>query len=184
MAYIGTKINDVYSINGIVKGNGGANPSAATAGTDYAKPDTAATWTAKQTFTAAQKVQQSLEKVTITAAAPTATQNFDWLTQAVQYFTTAGANNWTLNIRGDGSNSLDSLMAVGECVTITILATMTGTPYYASSHTIDGSAVTPKWVGGTAPTAGDASCINLYTYTIVKTAAATFTVIASKAKTS
>lgn len=146
--------------------------------------DVAQTFTAKQTIAATQKVQQSLEKITITAAAPAATQNFDWLTQAIQYFTTNGANNWTLNVRGDGSNSLDSLMAVGESITLTVMAEMGGTPYYANAMTIDGGAVTPKWVGGTAPSAGDASCINLYTYTIVKTAAATFTVVASKAKTS
>lgn len=141
------------------------------------------TWTAKQIFTGTMKVQQALEKITITAAAPTATQNFDWLTQAIQYFTTAGANNWTLNVRGDSGTTLDSLMAVGESITLTVMATMTGTPYYASAMTIDGGAVTPKWIGGTAPTAGDASCINLYTYTIIKTAAATFTVVASKGKT-
>jgi hypothetical protein len=141
------------------------------------------TWTAKQIFTGTMKVQQALEKITITAAAPAATQHFDWLTQAIQYFTTAGANNWTLNVRGNSGTTLDSLMAVGESITLTVMATMTGTPYYASAMNIDGSAVTPKWVGGTAPTSGDASCINLYTYTIVKTATATFTVIASKGKT-
>lgn len=144
----------------------------------------AITWAGKITFTGTMKVQQALEKITITAAAPAATQNFDWLTQAIQYFTTAGANNWTLNVRGDSGTTLDSLMAVGESITLTVMATMTGTPYYASALNIDGSAVTPKWVGGTAPSSGDASCINLYTYTIVKTAAATFTVIASKGKTS
>lgn len=144
----------------------------------------AITWAGKHVFSTTMKVQQSLEKITITAAAPAATQNFDWLTQAIQYFTTNGANNWTLNVRGDGSNSLDSLMAVGESITLTVMAAMGATPYYASGFQIDGSAVTPKWVGGTAPSAGDASCINLYTYTIVKTASATFTVVASKAKTS
>lgn len=144
----------------------------------------AITWAGKHIFTSTMKVQQSLEKITITAAAPAATQNFDWLTQAIQYFTTAGANNWTLNVRGDAGTSLDSLMAVGESVTLTVMATMTGTPYYENAFQIDGNAVTPKWIGGTAPSSGDASCINLYTYTIIKTAASTFTVIASKAKTS
>lgn len=150
----------------------------------YARTNRAQTYTAKQTFTATQKVQQALEKITITAGAPAATQHFDFLTQAVEYFTSAGANNWTLNVRGDAGTTLDSLMAAGECATITVEATMTGTPYYASAMTIDGNAVTPKWIGGTAPTSGDASCINIYSYSITKTAAATFTVIASKAKTS
>lgn len=145
---------------------------------------TALTWTAKQIFTGTMKVQQSLEKETITAAAPSATQTFDLLTQAIQWFTTNPTANWTLNVRGDGSNSLDSIMAVGESATITVKSTMGATPYYASGFQIDGGAVTPKWIGGTAPTSGDASCINIYTYSITKTAAATFIVIASKAKTS
>lgn len=146
--------------------------------------DSAQSFTAKQTFAATMKVQQALEKLTITAAAPAATQNFDLLTQAIQYFTTNATANWTLNVRGDGATTLDSLMAVGESVTLTVWAAMGATPYYANVFKIDSGAVTPKWVGGTAPSAGDASCINIYTYTILKTAAATFTVVASKAKTS
>lgn len=145
---------------------------------------TANSFSAKQTFANTMKVQQALEKITITAAAPSATQTFDVLTQAVQYFTTNATANWTLNIRGDASNSLDSIMAVGESLTVTMISAQGASAYYASAHQIDGSAVTPKWIGGTAPSSGDASCLNIYTYTIIKTAAATFTVIASKAKTS
>jgi len=131
--------------------------------------DVAQSFSAKQTFAATMKVQQALEKMTITAAAPAATQNFDLLTQAIQYFTTNATANWTLNVRGDGGNSLDSLMAVGESITLSVWAAMGATPYYANVFKID---------------AGDASCINIYTYSILKTAAATFTVVASKAKTS
>lgn len=142
------------------------------------------TWTAKQTFTGTMKVQQQLEKVTVTAGAPAATANFDWLTQAVQLYTSNAANNWTLNVRGDSGTTLDSLMAVGESASITVLVTQGATPYYASGFSIDGTGVTPKWIGGAVPSSGDASCINMYTYNIVKTASATFTVIASKNKTS
>lgn len=161
-----------------------ATVAATASALDSAALNAANTWAAKQTFAATTKVQQSLEKETITAAAPSATQAFDFLTQAIQWFTTNPTANWTLNVRGDGSNSLNSLMAVGECATLTVKSTMGATPYYASGFQIDGGAVTPKWIGGTAPTSGDASCINIYTYSITKTATATFTVIASKAKTS
>ena len=143
---------------------------------------TAQSFSAKQTFTNSVKLQQVLEKITITASAPAATQNFDCLTQGVQYFTTNAANNWTLNIRGDGSNSLDSLMAVGESITVTVMAAQGATAYYPSAHQIDGSAKTPLWSGGTAPTSGDVSSINIYSYTVIKTAAATFTLLASKSK--
>ena len=45
---------------------------------------------------------------------------------------------------------------------------------------IDGVAVTPKWAGGAAPTSGSADSIDVYTFTVIKTANATFTVLASK----
>ena len=47
---------------------------------------------------------------------------------------------------------------------------------------IDGNSVTPKWSGGTAPTAGNASSIDVYTFVVIKTASATFTVLASQTK--
>lgn len=123
-----------------------------------------------------------LETATITAAAPAATQNFDAITQQVQYFTTNTANNWTLNVRGNGSVSLNTLMAVGQSLTLAVLATNGGTAYYASALTIDGSAVTPKWQGGTAPSSGNASSVDSYVYTVIKTASATYTVLASQTK--
>ncbi|MBV5350257.1 hypothetical protein JZU71_03725, partial [bacterium] len=78
------------------------------------------TWSLKQIFTGWMKVQQSLEKLTITAAAPSATQHLDVITQAIQYFTTNATANWTLNIRGNSGTTLDSQMAVGESLTVSV----------------------------------------------------------------
>jgi hypothetical protein len=50
---------------------------------------------------------------------------------------------------------------------------------FNNAFQIDGSAVTPKWQGGTTPTYGNNGAIDVYTYTIVKTAASTYTVFAS-----
>ena len=123
-----------------------------------------------------------LETATVTAAAPTATTNYDVKTQAVQYYTSNTSTNWTLNVRGDGSTTLNSIMAVGQAITIVLLATNSSTAYYASGFTIDGSSVTPKYQNGTAFSAGNASAIDSYVYTIIKTASATFTVLASQTK--
>ena len=141
----------------------------------------AQTWTAKQTFTSPIKLQEALEKVTISASNATGTINYDVITQGIMYYNADAGGNWTLNIRGDGSNSLDSIMATGESITVNFAVQQGATPYYNSAVTIDGGAVTPKWLNG-APTAGDASSTNLYSYTIVKTGSATFTVFASKAR--
>ena len=55
--------------------------------------------------------------------------------------------------------------------------------YYASTIKIDGTTVTPKWLNGTAPAAGNASSTDVYTFTIIKTAATpTYTVLAAVTK--
>lgn len=121
----------------------------------------------------------ALEKVTISATAATGTINYDLSTQSVLYYTSNSTGNWTLNIRGDSGTSLNSLMATGQSMTLAFLATQGSTAYYNSAVTIDGSSVTPKWFGGSAPSAGNANGIDVYTYTIIKTGSATFTALAS-----
>ena len=125
------------------------------------------------------KLQQSKEKITITAAAATGTINFDTLTQAVLYYTQSATGNWTVNIRGSSGATLNSMMNIGESLTAVFLVTQGGSAYINNVFQIDGSAVTPKWQGGSAPEYGTADGIDAYTYTIIKTANATFTVMAA-----
>jgi hypothetical protein len=127
-------------------------------------------------------IKELIETATITASAPSATTNFDVITQAVQYYTSNATTNFTLNIRGNSGTSLDTIMQVGQSVTITLLVTNGATAYYANVYQVDGSAVTPKWLGGGSPTAGNASSIDAYTFTVIKTASATFTVLASQTR--
>ena len=122
------------------------------------------------------------EITTVAATAATGTVNFDTQTQAVLYYTATASANWTLNIRGDGSTTLNSLMDAGDSITLTHLVTQGTTAYYNSAVTIDGTSVTPKWQNGLAPSAGNASSIDAYSYTIIKTASATYTVFASQNK--
>jgi hypothetical protein len=122
------------------------------------------------------------EMTTVSATAATGIVQYDAGTQSVLYYTTSASANWTLNIRGSSAVSLNSIMANGESLTIAFLVTQGATAYYASALTVDGTSVTPKYQGGTAWTAGNASSIDVYTYTVVKTASATFTVLASQTK--
>jgi len=122
------------------------------------------------------------ERTTVSATAATGTVNFDAVTQSVLYYTTNASANWTLNVRGSSGASLNSILTTGDAITVVFLVTQGGTAYYPTAYQIDGSAVTPKWQGGTAPTAGNASSIDAYSLTIIKTASATFTVLASQTK--
>jgi hypothetical protein len=134
----------------------------------------------RATFNGQGKIQSVAEKVTSSATAASGTLNYDVLTQAVLNYTSNASGNWTLNIRGDGSNSLNSIMDTGESITIAHLVPQGGSAYYNSAVQIDGSGVTPEWQGGSAPTEGNASSIDVYTYTIIKTGDATFTALASQ----
>ena len=123
------------------------------------------------------------ERTTVSATAATGTINFDAVTQGVLYYTSNASANWTLNVRGSSGATLSSILAVGDAITVVFLATNGATAYYPTVYQIDGSAVTPKWQGGTAPTAGNASSIDAYSLTIIKTAATpTYTVLASQTK--
>ena len=123
------------------------------------------------------------ERTTVSATAATATINFDALTQGVLYYTTNSSANWTLNVRGNSSTTLNSILAVGDSITVVFLATNGSTAYYPTAYQIDGSSVTPKWQGGSAPSSGNASSIDAYSLTIIKTAATpTYTVFASQTK--
>ena len=126
-------------------------------------------------------VDQLEENWNIVASAATGTINFDVKTASIWYYTSNASANHTLNVRGDGSTTLSSLLAVGDSITVVWANTNGTTAYWPSTFQVDGSTITPKWQGGTAPTGGNASAIDLYSYTIVKTAATpTYTVFASQ----
>ena len=122
------------------------------------------------------------EPTTVSATAATGTINFDCLTQAILYYTSNASANWTLNFRGNGSVTLNSLMPANTSISVSFLVPQGSTAYYNNALTIDGLSVTPKWQGGTAPTSGNASSIDVYTYEIIKTASATYTVLASQTR--
>jgi len=159
--------------------------SAATAGTDYVAPGTATTFTATQTFSGSSSVlgaifNDAAEVATVSATAATGTINYDVTTQSVIYYTTNASANWTVNFRGSSGTSLDTLMSTGQSLTVAFLVTQGATAYYNSAVQVDGASVTPKYQGGTAWSAGNASGVDAYVYTIVKTGSATFTVFASQ----
>lgn len=175
----------VATLSGLLKGAGTSAVVAATAGADYAKPDTASTWTATQTLsggaaTFAEKLTNAKEPATVSATAAAGTISYYLGTQSILYYTSNAAANWTVNLTFALATSLDSAMSAGECATAVFMVTQGSTAYYNSAVQVDGVSVTPKWLGG-PPAGGNASGVDVYTYAIVKTGAATFSVFASAA---
>ena len=198
------------SITGVLKGNGTAI-SAATAGTDYVTPtgtetltnktiafgsntltdvaslNTAQTFTSTKTFSGSSSVlaevlSNAAEVATVSATAATGTINYDITTQSVQYYTSNASANWTVNFRASSGTSLNTAMSTGQSVTVAFLVTQGATAYYNNVVQVDGTTVTPKYQGGTAYAAGNASSVDVYMYTIVKTGSAAFTVFTSQTK--
>jgi len=123
-------------------------------------------------------IEEVYEKVT-TQTSTTGTITFDTTAQGVEFYTADQTADRTINFRGDSSTTLDTMLAIGESITVSIAMTQGSTAYYLSTYQIDGSAVTPKWQGGSAPDSGNASGVDVYTFVIIKTGSATFTVLAS-----
>lgn len=119
------------------------------------------------------------EPITISAAAASGTINFDVLTQSIVYYTSNSTGNFTINIRGNGSNSLNSIISTGQVITLVFINTNGATAYYNNAIQVDGVSVTPKWQGST-PSGGNANSLDIYTYTVMKTASSTYTVLASQ----
>ena len=122
------------------------------------------------------------EPANVTATAANATINMELLNSAILYLTSNAAGNFTVNFRGTSTTSLNNVMSNNTSVACTVLATQGNTAYYNSVVQVDGNSVTPKWQGGTAPTSGNINSIDSYTYVIIKTGSAAFTVLAAQTK--
>jgi hypothetical protein len=131
-------------------------------------------------------LNDAAEVVTLSGTALTGVVPFDVTAQSVVFYTTAASANWTINFNPttSGFTTLDTLMTTGQSVTVAVLATQGTTAFFNSAVQINSttSGVTTRWQGGSAPTAGNASGVDVYTYTIVKTGAATFSVFASQTR--
>lgn len=120
------------------------------------------------------------EDVNVVAAAASGTVNFNIADGSVWYYTSNATANHTLNFRYNSGISLDTSLATGDAITLVWLNTNGATPYYPNAIQIDGNSVTPKVPA--AITGGNANAIDAYSFTIIKTGAATFTVLETQTK--
>jgi len=127
----------------------------------------------------AMAITNAVENVDIVSAAPSSTQTFYVASGAVQLYTTNAANNWILNFGWSAGTTMNTALTTGQSVTVCMLVTQGATAYYCTSVEVDGTPVTVNWQGGAAPIAGNASGIDSYNLTIIKTGSATYTTLAS-----
>lgn len=159
-------------------------------GSTYASTESTNVFTAKNTFSGsttalAELLTNASEVVTVSATAATGTIAYYVTTQSVLYYTSNASANWTINLTGASTPvTLNTLLSTGQCITVVHMVTQGSTAYYNSVVQVDGttSGVTTKWQGAVAPTSGNANSIDVYSYTIIKTGSATFTVLASQSQ--
>jgi hypothetical protein len=124
------------------------------------------------------------ETVTLEPTGASGTVTIETQTASVEYITGAASADWTTNVTASVSPAvtLNSTMAIGEQISVVLMNTNTASAYKPTGFTIDGTAVgvTLEWLGGTAPASGNANSIDVYVYTIIKTASAVYTVLASQ----
>jgi hypothetical protein len=132
----------------------------------------------KISITSTTSLQQVFEKVTTDNIGSTGTINFDVLSQAVLFKTANATANFTLNIRGNSTTTLDSIMSANSSLTIALVNTNGNTAYFANTIQIDGSNRTPLYTN--VPTGGTANGKDVYTFNIIKTAANTYTILCTQ----
>lgn len=153
---------------------------------DTAKRDTTNTYTQLQTMNAdlvcneALSIERVTEKVDRNSSgAATGTINLDAKSQAIKWDAANATGNFVINIRGDGSTTLNSLMTAGQSLTTVYVVAYGSTAYYPTSVTVDGASATVKWTGGAPSGAGTVNSITSYSLTAIKTGDAVFTVLVS-----
>ena len=114
------------------------------------------------------------------ASALTGTYNHDVVDHGMILYAYSNASaSFVLNLRGDGSTTLNSLMNIGQSSVFTAYTGSNNTSYYMTDFQIDGASQTEEWNGAAAPTAATGSGYDVYTFNILKTADATFKVFAT-----
>lgn len=155
----------------------------ATAATNVTLPTTGTLATLSGAETLANKIFTApRETISKSATAATGTVNVDVKSYGVYYYTANASANWTFNLRGDGSTTLNDLLTTGTSVSVAFMVTNGTSAYYPSTIKIDGTTVTPKWQGGVAPTGGNVSSVDSYSFVVFKNADTDFTVFASQTK--
>jgi hypothetical protein len=122
------------------------------------------------------------EVVNVSASTATGTVTINSNTDSITYYTANASANFVINLRGNASVTMNNQLQTGEAITSVFMNTNGTTAYYPTAVQVDGgtAGVSTKWQGGVAPTAGNASSIDSYSFTVIKTAGSAFTVLASQ----
>jgi hypothetical protein len=125
-------------------------------------------------------VREIVEKANVSATALGANLEISLINDgAVTYLSANASANSTLNIKGNATITLDTLMPTNRTLSVAVLVKNGATPYAINFVQLDGANTTINWSGGSAPTP-NANAIDIYSFTILKTGASTYTLLGAK----
>jgi hypothetical protein len=97
------------------------------------------------------------------------------ISSPIVVFTANSSANSTVNFSGLAG------VPVGNTASFVVIVPNSTSPKYISAYQVDGNSVTPKWQGG-APITGTSANTDIYSFTVIKTAATpTYNIFASVA---
>ncbi len=123
-----------------------------------------------------------IETASIVASAAAGVVTIEFSNNPTVYYTSNATSDWTVNIIGTSTATLNDTLSVGQIASVTFLATIGAAEMRPIAFQVDGNAVTPKWMGGVAPTVGNANSIDSYTFSVIKTGNLAFTMLASQSR--
>lgn len=129
------------------------------------------------------KTMYVVKEAATQTATPSATVNFDFITNSVFFVNADATANVTLNIRGDSGTTLASLVANSESISGVFLMKNGSPAYYVTTFQVDGttSGVTTRWLSA-APTSGNANAVDAYSFTAYKDNTGAWNVFVAQSK--
>lgn len=79
---------------------------------------------------------------------------------------------------------INTVMATGDVMTVSVLHAVNASTAYINNVNIEGNSQTEFWIGDAPPTSGGSSNLDLYSFTIMKVASNTYTILANVQQTS
>ena len=119
------------------------------------------------------------ETVKINTTARTGTQAVNLDDGMVHYFSTNSSGTWKPNFTMSAGNDINATIATGDVFSPTMIVAKGATTHFANAIQVDGSDVTPEFLGGAPTDGGDSGTFDVYNYTIIKTGDDTFKAFAS-----
>ena len=137
----------------------------------------------KVTSGGASFVGSLTERAVVSATAINADANCN-IDSGLVHYRTANLGSTANTVYLTSNVGVNTIMATGDIMNFTVIHAVNSSSSYINNLRIEGVDQTESWVGGSAPTDGGTSGVDIYSFTIIKTADNTYTTIGNQTKTS